>query len=85
MRKARTECWRRTIADASKDNKRIWTFARWARLCSHGPREPPKLPDLSRTEQEEPTARTHAAKTRLLAERFFPSLEADLSDIEDTI
>src|SRR5882757_8063742 len=56
----------------------------WARLRSHRPPDPLKLPDLSRTENDEPIAHTHTEKTQLLAERFFPSPEADLSDIEDT-
>ena len=83
MRAARRKCWRRVIAEASKDNKKIWTLERWARLRSHGPQELVKLPSLGRTEGEEPTATTHEEKTGLLAERFFPNPEADLSDILD--
>src|SRR5436190_13006668 len=80
---ARTKCWRRVIAEASKDNKKIWMFERWAWLQSHGPQEMVKLLNLGRTEGEPPTATTHREKTRLLAERFFLNPDADLSDIVD--
>ena len=43
---AHTKCWCRVIAEASKDNKKIWMFERWARLQSHGPQEMVKLPNL---------------------------------------
>jgi hypothetical protein len=81
---AQTKCWRTAVAAASRDNKKIWALERWARLRSHIPAEPVRLPKLSRSEDEEPTATTHKEKARLLAERFFPSPPADLSDIADT-
>lgn len=81
---AQTKCWRKTVAAASQDNKKIWALERWARLRSHLPAEPTRLPTLGRSEDEEPTATTHAEKSSLLAERFFPSPPADLDDIADT-
>lgn len=39
---------------------------------------------LKRDESAVVTARTYQKKVELLAERFFPSLEADLSDIQET-
>jgi hypothetical protein len=61
----------------------MWKIGKWARLRSHGRPDDVTMPPLSRSEGAEPTAYTHAEKAELLAERFFPSPQADLSDIVD--
>ncbi|KAM4061273.1 hypothetical protein HRG_013744 [Hirsutella rhossiliensis] len=67
--------WRRHLHDASK-TKGIWVLERWARLRSTQPPAPLRLPDLSRVEGDPTPARTRADKTRVLAERFFPTPSA---------
>lgn len=82
IRKAQREKWRQTVEAASTDNRLLWTLARWGRLRSHTPTTAASIPALGRTEGN-PTATTHEEKAQLLAERFFPAPEADLSDIID--
>ena len=83
IKNAQRACWRRGVAEASADNKKIWNLERWARLRSHTRPDPVTLPPLSQAEGEPPTARTHKEKAAMLAARFFPSPPADLSDIQD--
>ena len=81
VRKAQRRAWQNTVATASKDNKLIWKIERWARLRSHLPTEPPRLPDLEAEDPLQPIATTHAEKADVLARRFFPNPTADLSTI----
>ncbi len=60
----------------------MWRVSKWARLSNTKP-GPAGLPPLGR-EVGCQTAYTHEEKAALLAERFFPSPPADLSDIGDT-
>ena len=63
----------------------IWKIKRWARLRSHLPTEPPRLPDLEAEDPLQPIATTHAEKADVLARRFFPNPTADLSTIRHQI
>ena len=81
VRKAQRRAWRNAVAKASKDNKAIWKIERWARLKSHLPTDPPRIPDLETGDPLRPTATTHAGKADVLARRFFPNPTADLSTI----
>lgn len=81
IKEARTRGWRLAVARASKNPKDIWRLQRWARLRSHTPHEPATMPALRRSENAPLSASTHAEKAQVLAARFFPNIEADLSDI----
>ena len=59
VRKAQRRAWRNAVAKASKDNKAIWKIKRWARLRSHLPIEPLRIPDLDTGDPQQPTATTH--------------------------
>ena len=67
VKAAQRACWRRGVAEASADNKKIWNLERWARLRSHTRPDPVTLPPLSQAEGEPPTARTHKEKAAMLA------------------
>ena len=84
IREARTRNWRTTLAKASRNPKDIWRLQRWARLKSHRPQDPAKMPPLCRSENTAPTATTHQEKAEVLAARFFPNPDADLRDIQNT-
>jgi hypothetical protein len=83
IRSSQRRYWRRTVEEASEDSKLLWKLERWARIRSHAPAEQPKLPQLKRSEGDRP-ATAHAEKAEILAERFFPNLAADLTDVADT-
>ena len=80
---AKTKRWRRDIADATVEPKRLWKICKWARQHSHIKPASAAIPPLTRSENEAITAYNHAEKAALLAERFFPAPPADLSDIQD--
>src|SRR6185312_13477782 len=65
--------WRRGVQEASQNPKKLWTLERWARLRSHAPPEAPKMPSL-RPGEGLPLESTYAAKARILAARFFPTV-----------
>jgi len=83
IQRAKTGSWRRVLAEASKDSRKIWALEKWARVQSHAKPAPLALPPLRRAVDSEPVAFSHTEKAQLLAERFFPSPEADLADITD--
>jgi hypothetical protein len=76
---AQRAAWRRLVDEASGDSRKLWKLEKWARLRSHGPPTPLKIPALNR-EGAEP-ATLHREKAAALSERFFPNPPADLSDI----
>jgi hypothetical protein len=82
-RAVRTKRWRRDIADATAEPKRLWKICKWARQRSHTKPASASIPPLTRSEDEAISAYSHAEKAALLAERFFPAPLADLSDILD--
>jgi hypothetical protein len=79
---ARTQSWRQVLA--SGNPQALWRLQRWARLRSSAPVEPPKMPPLRYEDGKEGLACTHPEKAAALASRFFPTSEADLTDIQDT-
>jgi hypothetical protein len=83
IRKAKTRSWRNAIAEASKDPRQLWSLEKWARTKSHLKPELPALPPLRQSISTEPETFTHDDKACLLARRFFPCPEADLSDVTD--
>ena len=83
IRDAKTKSWRRALTGASKDSRKIWSLAKWARLCNYTPPEPLILPPLLlQLGSGEPPATTHEEKAELLGHRFFPEVQADLSDVQ---
>jgi Reverse transcriptase (RNA-dependent DNA polymerase)/Endonuclease-reverse transcriptase len=80
---AKTKRWRRDIANATSEPKRLWKICKWARQHSHIKPASAAIPPLTRSEDEAISAYNHADKAKLLAERFFPAPPADLSDIQD--
>jgi hypothetical protein len=77
---AKTRSWRGALAAASKDQRKLWSLERWARLRSHVPPEPALLPPLRGAEGGAP-ATSHRDKATVLGRRFFPESVADLSDV----
>lgn len=77
---AQTRSWRKAMAEASAVNEKIWRLERWARLKSFLPPSDSSLPPLHRGEWEQ-LQNAHEAKAEILAEKFFPRPEADLSDL----
>jgi hypothetical protein len=77
---AQRATWRRLLDEASGDSRKLWKLEKWARLRSHGPPAPLKIPALNREGDMGP-ATTHREKAAALRERFFPNPAADLSDI----
>lgn len=68
--KART--WRNLtqgISVSRDGSKQLWALERWARLRSHAPPDPPRIPELK---VQAGLACTHAEKTEALASQFFP-------------
>ncbi len=59
----------------------MWKISRWVRLRSFLKPETATILPLGCIEGDAPMAYTYAEKATLLAERFFPSLNTDLSDI----
>jgi hypothetical protein len=78
--KAKQAYWRTIVHEAAVSPEGIWKLAKWARKRSYLPKEPAKMPDLkwNGTVRE-----TVAEKADALAERFYPIVEADLTDITD--
>src|SRR4051794_7133884 len=58
--------WRWGVYEASQNPIKLWTLECWARLRSHAPPEPPKMPSLRSGEGLPPEA-AYAAKARILA------------------
>jgi retron-type reverse transcriptase len=81
IKEAKRKSWRNALDEASRDTRQLWNLERWARLRSHQPPEPLFLPPLRPSNDEPPTATSHAAKASILAQRFFPPSIADLSDV----
>ncbi len=74
-------CWRLDIAKVTIQSKTMWKISRWARLRSFLKPEIATILPLGHIEGDVSTIHTHIEKTILLTERFFPSLNTDLSDI----
>ncbi len=74
-------CWRLDIAKAIIQSKTMWKISRWARLRSFLKPETTTILPLGCIEDDAPMVHIHAEKATFLAERFFLSLNADLSDI----
>ncbi len=81
---ARQKRWRLDIARATSEPKTLWNISKWARLRSSLKPAEAAIPPLGRSEETPASAHTHEEKANLLAERFFPTPPADLSDITDT-
>ena len=80
IKNAKTRSWRGALDDASRDTRQLWRLERWARLRSHLPPEPLSLPPLQGGTSES-LATSHTDKASVLARRFFPHSDADLSDV----
>lgn len=66
--------WREGLEAASHVTSDLWRLERWARLRSHLPNEPPKIPALER--DDAPPALSPPDKAHELAQRFFPRVVA---------
>ncbi len=74
-------CWRLDIAKAITQSKTMWKISKWMRLKSFLKPEIVTILSLGRIEDDTPMTHTHVEKATLLTERFFLSLNVDLSDI----
>ena len=78
----KTKAWRTTLQRATNQPSLLWSLERWARCRSFNPLDPPKLPALAGPPGG-PDLATHQEKAKALAGKFFPSPDADLTDIRD--
>jgi hypothetical protein len=78
---AKRQSFREAIHEAAEKGDRIWKLAKWGRTKAQKPSELPIMPTLV-TEQGN-IAHTILEKGEFLQARFYPTIEADLSDIED--
>jgi hypothetical protein len=76
---AKRKQFREAIAEVAESNN-IWKLAKWGHTKAHLP-ELPIMPDLTTPTS---TAYTIQEKAEALKQRFYPNIEADLSDIRDT-
>jgi hypothetical protein len=81
IRKAKQAYCRSTIHEASQAPEGTWRIAKWACTQSYRPRDPPAMPPLRYSTG---VARIVETKAIALSERFYPIVEADLSDITDS-
>ena len=88
IRRTSRSNWRRFVHDLTSDqskayNKGLWTLSQWSRKCAGTPQDDPHLPDL-RKSPDSPLTADNEEKTKILAERFFPTTgNADLNNITD--
>ncbi len=75
--------WRLDIAKATIQPKTIWKISRWVRLRSFLKSEIAAILLLGCIEGDVSMVHTYVEKAIFLTERFFLSLNADLSDIAD--
>lgn len=78
---AKRQSFREAIHEAAENGDGIWKLAKWGRTKAQKPNELPIMPTLV-TEQGH-TASTIMEKAEFLRARFYPTIEADLTDIED--
>jgi hypothetical protein len=78
--KAQQRSFREAIAEAA-DGEGVWRLAKWGRAKAQLPAELPVMPALQTTHG---LAHTITEKAEALKARFYPTVEADLSDIQDT-
>ena len=85
MRKEGRNSWRRFLEEVTSDitkphNQGLWRMSKWSRRVAGETLRDPYLPVLRQTEQDQYT-NNNGEKTKILAERFFPSTgQADLQD-----
>ena len=79
IREAKRKCFREKVHEAAQ-GEGIWKLAKWGRT-SNGPAALPVMPPLVIAGG---TACTLEEKVEALRQRFYPTVEADLSDIADT-
>ena len=81
IRKDTILAWRETVEHVSRDPKKMWKLARWART---GASEPPPLPQFPPMQEREDVQHdSNEAKADILASHFFPPpRDTDLDDIE---
>lgn len=82
IKRAKQKTFREQVDEASRDPNGIWKLARWARKEGGKPPDLPTMPPLNTGTE---IAYTIAEKEAVLLKRFFPDVQADLSDIEDNI
>lgn len=78
--KAQQKSFREAIADAA-EGEGVWRLAKWGRSIAQQPAELPVMPALQSTQG---LAYSIPKKAESLKARFYPIVEADLSDILDT-
>jgi hypothetical protein len=77
---AKRQSFREAIHEAVEKGDGIWKLAKWGRTKAQQPNELPIMPTLV-TEQGK--AQSIPEKAEFLRARFYPTIEADLTDIED--
>jgi len=78
--KAQQRSFRKAIAEAA-EREGVWRLAKWGRTKAQLPAELPVMPALQSTQG---LAYSINEKAEALKARFYPIVEADLSDIQDT-
>ena len=71
------------IYEAAKEHNGIWKLAKWRYTKAQDPNELPIMPALVTPQGN--VAHTIQEKAEALQARFYPTVEADLSDIKETI
>ncbi|KAI1008151.1 hypothetical protein K3495_g90 [Podosphaera aphanis] len=72
--------WRTTISEASKDLRKVWKLAKWAKKDKEGKRRLPQIPDIKDAEGNIYTESLN--KVNVMAQQFFPlPVIADVQDI----
>lgn len=79
IHQAKRKCFREMIHEATQGDG-IWGLARWGR-ASEGPAALPIMPDLI---TDTGTARSIPEKADALRTKFYPEVQADITDIQDT-
>jgi hypothetical protein len=78
---AKRRSFREAIHEVAEKGGGMWKLAKWGRTKAQRPNELPIMPTLV-TEQGN-IAHTIAEKAEFLRARFYPTMEADLTDIND--
>ena len=79
IRRARTQNWRKTVAEATTDPQLLWRLSKWARTQSFLPPPPACIPYLI-SQDGSPRAVTYEEKSAILVRRFFLRRRTDATD-----
>ena len=78
---AKRQSFQEAIHEAAENGDGIWKLAKWGRTKAQKPNELPIMPTL--VIEQGNTTSTIMEKAEFLQARFYPTIEVDLTDIED--